>query len=484
MSIIQRMKEYRFELQHLIILFAILILFQTILSYVNSTSASNLLNRTMDVYRQDTAERVADLTTTSLELILEQGMSQVSHTSQDKQNLIRALNIILSQQSLQRNVSDICILLESPTGAMAVDDGSDLYEIFIENRTPHAPDTDEHFTAVQWHGEAVSALHQNEQIQSFLEGEHQFHVLVPFFPRGELVGAVYMSIIPDFRNIEQVIASSYNQTGALFTALILLGLLGMFLMTSYMVKERDVAQKKLFEKREEEIKHQKEALFTRRIYHTHHKAEKVMGFIIEDLHQTHVEKIRKRIRKYAQFVSRVIYDMKSYDPPLHTIRNPIFRTDLNEVISFLADNIFKRVARPSDLFQFQLELDDKVPEIQVNEYVVWEIIEPLIQNSIDHNRYEDILITLRTDYYPESQTTRVIISDDGTGLNDDLLQTNNEGRQVVFLEHSSTKSDNENTGYGCYIAYEMAKRCGWILQAQNNDAGGADFVLTINHNRG
>ena len=32
-----------------------------------------------------------------------------------------------------------------------------------------------------------------------------------------------------------------------------------------------------------QIRLEKESLFTRRIYHTHHKAEKIMGFIKEDV---------------------------------------------------------------------------------------------------------------------------------------------------------------------------------------------------------
>ena len=32
-----------------------------------------------------------------------------------------------------------------------------------------------------------------------------------------------------------------------------------------------------------QITYEKELIFTKRIYHTHHKAEKIMGFIKEDL---------------------------------------------------------------------------------------------------------------------------------------------------------------------------------------------------------
>jgi hypothetical protein len=40
--------------------------------------------------------------------------------------------------------------------------------------------------------------------------------------------------------------------------------------------------------------------------------------------------------------------------------------------------------------------------------------------------------------------------------------------------------ENQNSGYGCYIAYEMAvKKCGWKLDAQNNAESGASFIITI-----
>ena len=36
------------------------------------------------------------------------------------------------------------------------------------------------------------------------------------------------------------------------------------------------------------------------------------------------------------------------------------------------------------MFDFEMLLDDKMPIVNINEFVVWEILEPLIQNSIDH----------------------------------------------------------------------------------------------------
>lgn len=101
-----------------------------------------------------------------------------------------------------------------------------------------------------------------------------------------------------------------------------------------------------------------------------------------------IDEIKYRVAKYSNFVSRVIYDMKWFDPPIQTIRNQMFRTDLNEVVRFIVGNIFQRVTTTTDAYRIECKLEQNLPVVNVNEFVVWEIIEPLIQNSIDHGSEE------------------------------------------------------------------------------------------------
>ena len=68
-----------------------------------------------------------------------------------------------------------------------------------------------------------------------------------------------------------------------------------------------------------------------------------------------INEIKYRVSRYSVFISRVIYDMKWYDPPVQTIRNAAFRTDLNEVIRFIVENIFNRTAR-NPAFEIKLNL--------------------------------------------------------------------------------------------------------------------------------
>jgi light-regulated signal transduction histidine kinase (bacteriophytochrome) len=322
---------------------------------------------------------------------------------------------------------------------------------------------------------------------TILEGSQTFHVFVPFVPNGEFQGVIYMRITPDFTNITNEIVSSYDEAAVIYTSVIMLGLLAMYYISSFSVKERDDTHKKLIEEQENHIKdriiHEKESIFTQRIYHTHHKAEKVMGFIKEDIREISGDEnkdLKERITKYSNFISRVIYDMKWYDPPIQTIRGQSFNTDLNELIRFIVDHIFLRLSTATEIYNFDLELDESLPKVPVNEFVAWEVLEPLIQNSIDHAKKEKVTVKIISVHDESKKLSTIIISDNGKGIDPDLLSEEN-GVKRIFLENTSTKVvENKNSGYGCYLANEIAvKRCGWKLDVKNNEDEGCSFILTI-----
>ena len=307
-------------------------------------------------------------------------------------------------------------------------------------------------------------------------------------PQGEFLGVLYMKVTPDFSSITREIVSSYDEVSIIYSALILIGLLAMYYISSYTVKERNKAQQLLFEEShkhmKEQIIHEKESQFTKRIYHTHHKAEKVMGFIKEDLRilsNNNIEEVKKRVTKYANFISRVIYDMKWFDPPINTVRNSMFNTDLNELLRFIVNDIFLRISSRTEMFEFKLDLDKNLPHVNINEFVVWELFEPLIQNSIDHAGREKVIIHIFTKYYKEEKYSEIIISDNGQGINNKLLEQDENGTKKIFLENITTKeSNNENRGYGCFIAYQIAKkRCGWQIDAENIPYSGCRFTIKI-----
>jgi hypothetical protein len=404
---------------------------------------------------------------------------------------VQSFNIILSQQTLSQTVEELCVLIPAADGIGAIDDGKVLYRYMFEGVSELPPPSAEHAQAVRRFEQVRDEVVTSEEIRTVIEGRQTFHVFVPFVPRGEFVGVVYMRNTPDFSTITREIVSGYDETSMTFSALILFGLLAMFYISSYTLRERNEAQRLLFEKEKErlaeQITHQKEALFTKRIYHTHHKAEKVMGFIKEDLRALNpgnIEEVKLRVNKYANFIARVIYDMKWYDPPLQTVRGPLFTTDLNEVLTFLVANVFQRVPADRGEVRFRWDLDPGMPPIRVNEFVVWEVFEPIIQNSIVHAGTGTLEISIRTEHDPALRVSRVVITDNGRGIAPELLLPGERGVKRLFLEHVTTSQGNsDHSGYGAYIAHEIAtQRLGWGLDASNLPGGGAAFTFTIpNH---
>ncbi len=480
------LKKYRLELRHITVLAFILIAFQVILTLVQRSSFHELLFETQQWYQQNSAERLANINSTSLELLIENLGDLNKISLEEKQRIIQSFNIILTQQILEQNIEDVTLVVMKDVKVAAIDYGIELYN-FLTKKTLPKESNHKHQRAIKLFKENYKKIKSEERIISFLTDNTIFDVLVPFAPSGELVGVFYMENIPDFSTITTELLTSYNQIAVIYISLILFGLLTMYYISSYTMKERDTAQQKLFEEQQshlkEQIEHEKETLFTKRIYHTHHKAEKVMGFIKDDLRNLSTENInetKEKVSKYANFIARVIYDMKWYDPPVQTIRNQIFNTDINETIKFIVNNIFLRISSKIDKINFDLKLGENIPKIKINEFVVWEAIEPLIQNSIDHAPEEKITITIITTFNETLNETLVIIEDNGNGIPESLLEKNQNGISKLFLENITTKTVVEkNAGYGCYIAYQLAtKRCGWELEAENLKKG-CRFIIKI-----
>jgi hypothetical protein len=482
-----KIKEYHFEFKHVTVLFIIIFSFQLIVSFINKSAIKSFLNNTQNWYQKESAEEIANLTTTSLELVLESMSSTDQLKKESEEKIIQAFDIIFSQQQLQHNIQGLYILVRIGEKIFAIDDGRTLYSFLNDHDQVLSTNDKNKIAVVDMYAKIEKELSSKEEIKSIITGEKTFHIFVPFVLRGEYIGAVYMKNTPDFSFITNEIITNYDETSIIYLSLILLGLIAMYFISSYTVKERDETQKKFFEEHETNLKKQiayeKELIFTKRIYHTHHKAEKIMGFIKDDLRNLSAENISEtkyRVSKYSNFISRVIYDMKWYDPPVQTIRNQIFRTNLNEVIKFIVDNIFLRISSKSSAYEIKLDIDPKLPLVPVNEFVVWEIIEPLIQNSIDHADKSNIIVSCKTKYDEISKTSYMIIEDNGKGISSDLLDVNDEGIQNIFIENTTTKNTGlQNSGYGCYIAYEITKRCGWEIDVVNLDKGGCRFTLKI-----
>ncbi len=480
--------QYRFEIRHITVFLIVLIIFQIILAFVQKSSLNDFLVQTQSWYQKYSAERLAIVTSTSMELLFENLFIDKSVKDFDERKIIYSFNVIFKQQLIQKSVEDICLILVRNHKLHVIDSGQKLYS-YLTNETPIYPiKSTDHSEGVALYLSLKDKIKDSETIYSTLENNKTFNILVPFVPDGEYIGVMYMKITPDFSFLTREVSSNFDKVAVIYSSLILLGLMAIFYISSQAVKERNEAQKKFFDEHEENIKKQirleKESLFTKRIYHTHHKAEKIIGFIKEDVRkveETNLNDVKKRVITYSNFISRIIYDMKWYDQEINTIINPMFHTNINDVISFIVQHVFLRISSKNEMFDIKLNLDESLPPVKVNEFVVWEILEPLIQNSIDHGSKKSITINLGTKYDKETNLSYITIADDGVGIKNELLDYGEKGIKRIFLENESSKRiEGTNSGYGCYIAYQMAvEKCGWTLDAENLPGSGCIFTMTI-----
>ena len=484
-----KLSQYRFEIRHIIILFAVLITFQIILAFMQKSLLGDFLQGTQSWFQKYYAERIAIVTSASLELLFQnQGRLGATVDSVDN-TMVYSLNVFLKQQLLQRSIEDITLILLKDQRIYVITSGQSLYAYFHGALPPYDPERPSTASrGVQYFLGVQDNLREHEKIISSLTNEKTFDVVVPFVPQGEYLGALYMCITPDFTFLTDEVKGNFNRVSIVFSALIVVGLIAIFIVSSQAVQERDDMQKRLFAEHQEYLENQirleKESLFTKRIYHTHHKAEKIMGFIKEDVRKMNpgnLDELKERVVTYSNFISRIIYDMKWYDQEINTIVNPIFRTDINAVIKFVVDNVFLRISSKNEMFHLHLALDPALPPVHVNEYIVWEILEPLMQNSIDHGGKNSLTVSIGTGYDPDAGVTTITVEDNGNGIDPALLEPGFRGVKRIFLEHEAKETTGgSHSGYGCYISYQLAVgRCGWQMDAENLAGGGCRFTLLV-----
>ena len=127
--------KYRFEFRHLAILLLTLTAFQIIVLVISQQSLQSMTEGSRDWYQQDAAERIANLTATSFELLLETTPGEVTSDFQ-RQQIIQDFNIIFSQQILDQNVESVSILIPIGDQVVAIQDGRDLFDHFWSVGTP------------------------------------------------------------------------------------------------------------------------------------------------------------------------------------------------------------------------------------------------------------------------------------------------------------------------------------------------------------
>ncbi len=192
----KKLSLYRFEIRHIIVLFAMLIAFQIILALFQKSMLGTFLQGTQNWFQKYYAERIAIVTSSSLEMLFQNQQRQRGESGSLDNSMVYSLNVFLKQQRIQRSVEDISLILLQDQQVYVINGGQALYGYFNGTLSPAGADTLE--PGLRYFRTAQNQLREHEKIISSLSNEKTFDVLVPFVPEGEYLGALYMRITPDF----------------------------------------------------------------------------------------------------------------------------------------------------------------------------------------------------------------------------------------------------------------------------------------------
>src|SRR5512136_486201 len=89
----KKLSLYRFEIRHIIVLFSVLIAFQIILALFQKTMLGNFLQGTQSWFQKYYAERIAIVTSSSLEMLFQNQQRQRTESTAPDNNTVYSLNV-------------------------------------------------------------------------------------------------------------------------------------------------------------------------------------------------------------------------------------------------------------------------------------------------------------------------------------------------------------------------------------------------------
>ena len=244
-KLINKFSEYRFEIRHVTIFVTILFLFQIVLTFYQKSAINRFLFETQNWYQKHSAERLAIITSTSLELILENLLQQKEITFSEERKMISSFNVIFQQQLVQQSVEDICLIINKDDKIYTIDSGDEILSFVRDNVESFNEINEMHREGVDYFLTVKDQMKASELIFSELSNQNTFHILVPFVPDGEYLGVMYMKIRPNFSFLTDQVKDNFDQVTIIYSALIFLGLIAIYYVSSQAVKERNEAQRKM-----------------------------------------------------------------------------------------------------------------------------------------------------------------------------------------------------------------------------------------------
>jgi len=132
-----KLSQHRFEINHILVFFAIVISFQVLLVFFQSSLVSNFLNDAQRWFQKYHAERLAIVTSASLENLFENQQRLQSEGTPDEAQTVYSVNVFFKQLVLQRSIEEIALILLKDDRIYLVSNGQQMNAYFKRTLLPY-----------------------------------------------------------------------------------------------------------------------------------------------------------------------------------------------------------------------------------------------------------------------------------------------------------------------------------------------------------
>lgn len=147
----------------------------------------------------------------------------------------------------------------------------------------------------------------------------------------------------------------------------------------------------------------------------------------------------------------------------------IDNVDLNELIKNNLNLTSKQIKKHA---QLEIELNEKVPKFLGNINKLEQAFLNLVMNASEAIEADEGLIKIKTDFDPQKQEVILIITDNGCGMDENLIKN-------IFDPFFTTKREKGGIGLGLSITYGIIKDHDGNIKVNSKLGEGTTFVISI-----
>jgi len=131
------------------------------------------------------------------------------------------------------------------------------------------------------------------------------------------------------------------------------------------------------------------------------------------------------------------------------------------------------VGHQCDLQQVDVEshLDPKMPSIYCDAGQIQQVLLALLMNALEAMPHGGRL-KVETAYHAEHREARIMASDDGMGIPEDVLPH-------IFEPFFTTKAEGKGVGLGLAIAFGIVQQHGGNIEVSSPQQKGTTFMVTL-----